>query len=60
MPNQEEYLMPGQIARKYGVSTKTVTRWAKAGKLPHIRTIGGHRRYSAKAVEQLMTGKTGE
>jgi hypothetical protein len=31
-----------------------VTRWAKAGKLTSIRTLGGHRRYKASEVYALL------
>jgi predicted site-specific integrase-resolvase len=34
----------------FRVDPKTVTRWAKAGKLGSIRTPGGHRRYSETEV----------
>lgn len=44
-------LMTGEdVAVVFGVTTKTVTRWAKAGKLPSTRTLGGHRRYRAGDV----------
>jgi predicted site-specific integrase-resolvase len=33
-----------------------VTRWAKAGKLSAIRTLGGHRRYSEAEVRMLLGG----
>jgi predicted site-specific integrase-resolvase len=36
------------------VDPKTVTRWAKAGKLTSIRTLGGHRRYRAAEVRSLL------
>ncbi|MBW3594384.1 MAG: helix-turn-helix domain-containing protein [Actinobacteria bacterium] len=36
-----------------GVSTKTVSRWAKEGKIPHVVTLGGHRRFPAAAVRDL-------
>src|SRR5215213_3336511 len=36
-----------------GVSPKTVTRWAKEGKLPSRRTLGGHRRYARADIETL-------
>ena len=39
-----------------GSTPKTVTRWAKAGKLTSIRTLGGHRRYRAAEVEALLAG----
>lgn len=49
----EELLTPGEVARMFSVDPKTVTRWAKAGKLTAIRTLGGHRRYRATEVEAL-------
>ena len=36
------------------VSPKTVSRWAKDGKLPFLRTLGGHRRYPASEIRQLV------
>ena len=39
------YLTPGQVARMLGVSPKTVYRWATAGRIPCIVTLGGHRRF---------------
>jgi excisionase family DNA binding protein len=35
------------------VSPKTVSRWATEGKLPFLRTLGGHRRYPASEIHQL-------
>ncbi len=44
----------------FRVDPKTVTRWAKAGKLTSIRTLGGHRRYRASEVHELLaSGRTG-
>ena len=34
------------------VSPKTITGWAKDGRLPYRRTLGGHRRYSEQAIRQ--------
>ena len=44
----------------FRVDPKTVSRWAKAGKLSSIRTLGGHRRYRASEVYALLeqTGMT--
>jgi excisionase family DNA binding protein len=47
------YLKTAEVAEILHVSPKTVTRWAKDGKLPHSRTLGGHRRFPAEAIEQL-------
>ena len=40
----------------FRVDPKTVTRWAKAGKLSSIRTLGGHRRYRESEVRELLSG----
>jgi excisionase family DNA binding protein len=40
----------------FRVDPKTVTRWAKAGKLSSIRTLGGHRRYRESEVRGLLGG----
>jgi predicted site-specific integrase-resolvase len=37
-----------------------VTRWARSGKLPSIRTIGGHRRYKMSDVRRLRDNGTDE
>ena len=41
----------------FRVDPKTVTRWAQAGKLASVRTLGGHRRYRAGDVEALLSGE---
>jgi excisionase family DNA binding protein len=49
----DRYLKTSDVAQLLHVSPKTVTRWAKDGKLPHSRTLGGHRRFPADAIEKL-------
>lgn len=49
-------LTPSEVATMFRVDPKTVTRWAKAGKLSAIRTLGGHRRYSEAEVRMLLAG----
>ena len=56
MPDAEPLLTPAEVAAMFRVDPKTVTRWAKAGKLTSIRTLGGHRRYSEAEVRSLLTG----
>ncbi len=51
----EVLLTPAEVAKLFRVDPKTVTRWAKAGKLTAIRTLGGHRRYRRSEVESLLT-----
>lgn len=47
-------LTPGEVARLFGVDPKTVSRWADAGKLDALRTLGGHRRYRQEQVLALL------
>jgi excisionase family DNA binding protein len=53
-PRGEKLLTPAEVAAMFRVDPKTVTRWAKAGKLSSIRTLGGHRRYREAEIEGLL------
>lgn len=55
-PEAESLLTPSEVASMFRVDPKTVTRWAKAGKLTSIRTLGGHRRYREAEVRALLAG----
>ncbi len=55
-PEAELLLTPAEVATMFRVDPKTVTRWAKAGKLSSIRTLGGHRRYRESEVRALRGG----
>jgi len=57
--NQEKLLTPAEVAAMFRVDPKTVTRWAKAGKLASIKTLGGHRRYKESEVKELLKIITG-
>ena len=56
-PEPEQLLTPSEVAAMFRVNPKTVTRWARAGKISAIRTLGGHRRFRAvgdpKFLEQV-------
>jgi excisionase family DNA binding protein len=47
------HLRTAEVADILCVSPKTVSRWAKEGKLPFLKTLGGHRRYPAAEIRQL-------
>ena len=49
-PAVEDYLTPGQAAAILRVSPQTVSRWADAGLLPCVVTLGGHRRFERDVV----------
>jgi excisionase family DNA binding protein len=50
----EQLLRPGQVAALFQVSRRTISDWARAGKLDAIITPGGHRRFRAKQVRALF------
>ncbi len=54
LTDAEVLLTPGEVAALFRVDPKTVTRWAKAGKITSIRTLGGHRRYRESEVKELL------
>jgi excisionase family DNA binding protein len=47
-------MTPAEVATLFRVDPKTVTRWADAGKLTAVRTLGGHRRYRQDEVQNLL------
>ncbi len=53
-PSPPALMTPGEVATQFRVDPKTVTRWAKTGKLTSIRTPGGHRRYYESEVRALL------
>ncbi len=55
-PAGDEFLTPGRVAALLDVDQKTVTRWARSGKLAFIRTPGGHRRYLRSDVLAIRAG----
>lgn len=52
--DSEVLLTPAEVAALFRVDPKTVTRWAKSGKLSALRTLGGHRRYRKSEVQALL------
>lgn len=54
----ERLLTPGEVAALFRVDRKTVTRWAKAGKLRSFKTPGGHTRIPEADVQALLTDRS--
>lgn len=50
----ERLLRPGQVAELFQVSRRTVSDWARAGKIAAIVTPGGHRRFRMRDVRALI------
>lgn len=55
-PTVPVYLRTAEVADLLHVSPKTVSRWAQEGKLPFLRTLGGHRRYPEHEIHELRDG----
>jgi excisionase family DNA binding protein len=54
VPDSERLLTPAEVAAMFRVDPKTVTRWARDGRLTVVRTLGGHRRYRETEVLALL------
>lgn len=57
MDREDRMLTPGEVASVFRVDVKTVARWAATGRLPSVRTPGGHRRFRESMVRSLLETK---
>lgn len=51
---QGRLLRTREVAILFQVSERAVTDWARRGRIPSVRTPGGHRRYPADQVWALL------
>ena len=49
---ERAYLSRSEVARLFGVSVSSVTRWARTGLIRAIRTPGGHYRFPAEETRR--------
>lgn len=54
MTSTPDLLSTRQVAELFGVGPRAVASWAAQGRLPHIRTPGGHRRFLRTEIEALL------
>ncbi len=59
MEHRDRLMTPGEVATLFRVDPKTLSRWAIAGRIPSVRTPGGHRRFRESDVRGLMRGERG-
>jgi excisionase family DNA binding protein len=61
-PHTGRLLRTSEVAMLFQVSERAVTDWARRGRIPSVRTPGGHRRYPADQVRELLqaTGRVQE
>jgi excisionase family DNA binding protein len=50
----EQWVDLSEAARILGVHFTTLRRWADTGKIPHIRTPGGRRRFARSELENFL------
>ena len=48
--SSKPYLLPGEVAALFGVTTATIRNWVQAGLLYATETAGGHRRFQRRDV----------
>lgn len=54
---ENKTMTTAQAAKRLGVSPQTVQKWVDAGYLPAWKTVGGHRRLDADAVERMVASR---
>jgi excisionase family DNA binding protein len=53
-PPMIDLLRPKEAAAIFGVTVATLARWARAGEVPFVPTLGGQRRYRLADVRALL------
>ena len=56
----KELMRTRDVARAFQVSERTVAEWARRGRIPWVRTPGGHRLYPAQQIRELLEASQGE
>ena len=51
----QDLLRTSDVAALFQVSTRTVSEWARRGRVPCMRTPGGQWRYPAEPIRQLVS-----
>jgi excisionase family DNA binding protein len=49
-----ELLRTRDVARAFQVSERTIAEWARRGRIPSVRTPGGHRLYPAERIREIL------
>ncbi|MDQ1377992.1 MAG: Helix-turn-helix domain [Acidimicrobiaceae bacterium] len=50
----QDLLRTSDVAALFQVSTRTVSEWARRGRVPCMRTPGGQWRYPAEPIRRLV------
>jgi len=49
-----DLLVTSEVAKLFHVSRETIHYWCRTGRLPSLRTAGGHRRFDSQVIRQIM------
>lgn len=52
-------LSTGQVAKRLGVTVRTIYRWEEAGRLHPVRVPSGQRRFASREVEEVVRAGAG-
>lgn len=55
MTKRQVLLTPAQAGEIFGVSGRTMSRWAREGRVPTIVLPSGHRRFRPEDLELVVT-----
>jgi len=50
---QRDVMTPAEASEVLGVSPRTLSRWAREGRIRAIVTLGGHRRFIRTEIEAV-------
>jgi excisionase family DNA binding protein len=51
---KSQLLRTSDVAALFHVSERTISDWARRGRIPSVQTPGGHRRYPAAEIRRIM------
>ncbi|MBI2684323.1 MAG: MerR family DNA-binding transcriptional regulator [Actinobacteria bacterium] len=58
--NDGPWVSISAAARALGISTSTLRVWASEGRVPHVRTAGGHRRFNPEGLRDWLAKQPGQ
>jgi predicted site-specific integrase-resolvase len=57
MESNDKWLKPGEVASRLGVNPKTVSRWARKGKVKCFTLPSGHRRFREGDIDLMLAAE---
>lgn len=55
--NDDTPLSTRDVAAMFGVTMKTIHRWAESGRIPSFKTLGGQHRFHPSAIEEILRSR---